>query len=462
MIPKVTASRVESGYIKYNILIGDVDFYAEDEIEVKIPEKLKKSFTIGNILVEEGDIVNEGDTLVLFESSSYNDLLNEHEKEINRLKIELMEFDKNYTTKINQLEKDVQDLDSQIEKYREHIAVSCVNAEELYNKMEDITKLELQQKQKIEELNKNKKLYEADIITYQDIERIEKELKALEEQIKSEYSRYDRLQQKLLNDYKDKVDEGEYKSAQLLEELEYIKSKGILSGRSRALIAKELEEAEQMLEFISKYPELKSPIDGIVEKVFYKSLDSYEGVKTIILLKQGEEFNHLIVGVAGKYENGDSSDIFKEDMSCVLKYGKHDIEGKITGNISKNGKRYLLINIGETSNIDKSKEPKNEKQSNMKIKLPETNESITMEVKGDYCDILVPNSAFISGDELFVMKTRKGFWGDEYYAVKQKVQTGEGNEYFTQITGGLVRNDTVITGWDRTLIDGATVTLPLK
>jgi len=96
MIPKVTASRVESGYIKYNILIGDVDFYAEDEIEVKIPEKLKKSFTIGNILVEEGDIVNEGDTLVLFESSSYNDLLNEHEKEINRLKIELMEFDKYY------------------------------------------------------------------------------------------------------------------------------------------------------------------------------------------------------------------------------------------------------------------------------------------------------------------------------------------------------------------------------
>lgn len=294
MMPKVTASRVESGYIKYNIPIGDVDFYSENEVEVKIPEKLKKPFIIGNIPVEEGSTVKKGEILVTFENRSYNELLSEYEKEISRLKLELMEFDKNFSVKIKQLEKDILDLNNQIEKYSEYIAVSCINTDELINKMEEIRKLELQYKQKSEEIDKNKKLYEAEVITYQDIERTEKELKSLEEQIKSEYSRYDRLQCKLLEDYKENVKEAEYKVNQLSEELEYIEDSGILNGRSRPLIERELDEKNQSLEFITKYPELRSPIDGVVEKIFYKKMDSYEGVNTIILLKQERTLKSLL------------------------------------------------------------------------------------------------------------------------------------------------------------------------
>lgn len=85
-----------------------------------------------------------------------------------------------------------------------------------------------------------------------------------------------------------------------------------------------------------------------------------------------------------------------------------------------------------------------------------------MEIRGDYCDILVPNSAFKTPEELYVLRSRQGFWGQEYYMVLQKVSPGESNEYYTHVINGLSRSDMVITGWDRELKDGITVTLPIE
>ena len=46
--------------------------------------------------------------------------------------------------------------------------------------------------------------------------------------------------------------------------------------------------------------------------------------------------------------------------------------------------------------------------------------------------------------------------------VLQKVSPGESNEYYTHVINGLSRSDMVITGWDRELKDGITVTLPIE
>jgi len=452
MMPKVTASKVESGYLRYNIPVKEVRFYSENETEVVIPEKLKRPFIIGSIHFKEGDVVSQGDTLVTFEISSHDSLIKEAEREVARLRIEFMEFDKNYSSRVSQLEKDILDLDVHLEKYREALAVSCENTDELISRAEEIRKLTEQYHKKAEspEFKNNMMLHEAGILPSQEIEKMKSELKSMEEQVAAREAEYEHLKKKLIEDYENRLKEGEYRRGQLAKELEYIKSSGILNGKSKSSIEKELMEAEQWMELILKHPDIRSPVDGVVTRVFYDTNGSYDGLKPILLIKPEGEIKSFIVSLADSYRLQDADDILKEDAPCVLKYGRNDISGKIAGIIAENGKSRYIINLDKPMGIDPE------------IKLPQENEMATLEVRGDYCDILIPNSALTGNGEVYALRTRGGFWGKEYYAARQEVRMGRSNEYYTEIKDGLSRSDMVITGWDRALQDGATVTFPLE
>ena len=83
-----------------------------------------------------------------------------------------MEFDKNYSSRVSQLEKDILDLDVHLEKYREALAVSCENTDELISRAEEIRKLtEQYHKGQSPEFKNNMMLHEAGILPSQEIEK---------------------------------------------------------------------------------------------------------------------------------------------------------------------------------------------------------------------------------------------------------------------------------------------------
>mgnify|MGYP000844851507 FL=1 len=338
MMPKVTATRVESGYIRYNVPISDIDFYDVSEIEIKIPSKLDRSFVIGEIAVEEGARVEEGDTLITFEKSSYNEIIKEKEKEIENLKIELLEFKKSFNQRIEQLEKEMADLNSQITLYQQEIDTGCFNTDEVRSRTEQLEKLKLQQKEKETELEKIKKQYELDLVTYQEVERAEKDLESLKMQIGSQYEENERIRLKLIEDYSNRKKEAEYKLDQLSRELNYIKETGRLNGKTEIIVKNKLDEAMAELEFLQEYPVLKAPASGIIKKIYYKETDYYDGVKPLMVIKLENESKRLIASLSGKYQTGDYSKIIKPEAPCELRYGNNTLNGVIAESLVKDGK----------------------------------------------------------------------------------------------------------------------------
>lgn len=228
------------------------------------------------------------------------------------------------------------------------------------------------------------------------------------------------------------------------QDLQYIKTTGILNGKTRDSIIVKIESLNNHIDknktCIARYQKVISSVDGVVCKVHYSKYDSYFGVKPLITVIPDNTSCSLRVKT-----NKDIIDFLDNDSNSQYKIYINNIEAETEVLKAETEEKNCFIYINykkEYENIDSFK--------------------IVVNTISKFCDIIVPNSAFISPDMLYVLQTRQGFWGKEYYVELREVTVGEYNSRKSQITEGLMRGDTVITGWDRELTSGQRVMLPLN
>ncbi len=230
------------------------------------------------------------------------------------------------------------------------------------------------------------------------------------------------------------------------QSLEYMESSGILSGKTRDGILSKIDTAKDEIDkkrlYIEKYQKIVSEVDGIVSGVHYLQYDIYSGIKPLITVIPDDTSRSLKVKTSKMI-----LDILQNDTANTY-YINDDIEVEAeiikTEVVEKDCFLYLVLK-GETTEYGNIK-------------------SLRMEIntKSEYCDILIPNSAFFSPQSIYVLKERDGFWGKEYYVESYEVLVGEYNNMKSAIISGLRRGDMVVTGWDRELTDGQRVFLPLN
>lgn len=85
------------------------------------------------------------------------------------------------------------------------------------------------------------------------------------------------------------------------------------------------------------------------------------------------------------------------------------------------------------------------------------NQSYLLSYESDSYQALVPNTAFVTEDTVYVLtrQYRSGRWEDVVQAVKVKREAG--NAYYTPVISGVRAGDQVITSWDRPLVMGQPV-----
>lgn len=116
MTPKVTFDTVESGYIKETFSYYTDEFYMayDSSEEVMVPYNLEDPLEIISISVKEGDKAAAGDELIAFDAAPLEESIAELRVQLGSTEVQLKEFNKNYTEKICQLEKSIEDCKSQI------------------------------------------------------------------------------------------------------------------------------------------------------------------------------------------------------------------------------------------------------------------------------------------------------------------------------------------------------------
>jgi len=239
----------------------------------------------------------------------------------------------------------------------------------------------------------------------------------------------------------------EYKKQNAVTDLEYITDTGIFNATTRKTILTELKKEEVLLNDLKSLSgssiAIKAPADGIVTDITVKEQDKYEGIDTLLSIAPEDTKIKLMVKI-----EADQVKKFEEGASCSISFDDKTIKGKIGGLKNTDGTYYLVLEPESTAEIDL---------------LFLNDADIKVETESEYYNIIIPNAAFAAQDnEVFILRTRKGFWGKEYYVQRQRVQIGEENEYYTSVESGLSNGDIVVTGWDRDLTDGASVMLPLE
>lgn len=229
------------------------------------------------------------------------------------------------------------------------------------------------------------------------------------------------------------------------QSLEYMESSGILNGKIRDSIVSKIDTANNEISknklCIEKYQKIISEVGGIVSGVHYSQYDSYPGIKPLITVIPDDATCNLKIKASKAI-----LDILQDGTTNTY-YINDDIE--VEAEIIKTEvveKDYFIFldlkaEIAEYENIKGLR--------------------MEMNTRSEYCDILIPNSAFFSPKNVYVLKERDGFWGKEYYVESYDVMVGEYNNMKSAITSGLKRGDMVVTGWDRELTSGQRVFLPL-
>ncbi len=186
------------------------------------------------------------------------------------------------------------------------------------------------------------------------------------------------------------------------------------------------------------------PESGYIETSY-----TFNGVKAF-----SDEAHDSVIKLMADYQAG-QEEKFKEGTPCTIFSGRNSINGKIEGYFTVQGAKRIVI----APEFPESSEPSD---SESLIDIQDQNIFISIVLPGEYYDCIIPNTAFVTPDEVFLLKSMRGFWGEEYFIERRRVVAGVGNGFRTQVLSGMRNAEMVVTGWDRELIDGARVTLPLN
>jgi hypothetical protein len=358
-------------------------------------------------------------------------------------RIELMEFNKNLKDRINQLNKDIYDYSFQITDLEKEIASKCINDDLLKNKNKEIIDLKNKVSEQLQTVKNNDVLYKAGSISKADIDKASKELEQYKKDLEQSKTDYTALQNKLIKDTEIRLSDAKYKKNTAENSLKYINDTGILNCKTENSIRLEYEQLKNQLEIIKNSVNnnytLLSPVSGTVGYIHPES--EYKGIDILASVIPVDEQPLYAVNI-----DKDSLESLEPDTACTLKTGTTDNFCNIKGVQSFNGKDYIILALRGTN-----RQPVSGISS----------QNVQLLISGNFHNVIIPNTAFIGEDEVFILKTQNGFFGEEYYVSKYKVIVGEYNEQYSAITSGLNSQDIVVTGWDRQLEDGCRVMLPL-
>ena len=95
------------------------------------------------------------------------------------------------------------------------------------------------------------------------------------------------------------------------------------------------------------------------------------------------------------------------------------------------------------------------------MELPDDSTPIGLSITlfGNYYNLVVPVSAMISANQLYVIEKKDGFLGEEIYIHKRDVNVDFISEGNVILIDGISMGEFVVTGWDRPLKDGQRVML---
>lgn len=444
--PKVLATITESGYLKDTYTIDSIEPYSENVHSVTIPFKLQQPLPVDQIFIEEGKTVEKGAPLLSFNQYTLNSLIREYKKQVVSLKSELQTFDFGVKDQSSTLQKEIYTTKSELAELEQLMEDGISNLPELKAKAEEIDVLKKQYIQDLNKVEASKAQYEEGSITASEILDMQKELEELSAKIASAEKVYKEQLEKETAEKLRLKEELEYQLKVSTEKLNALQTTGIYNQKSRTLIEMELKDAEEKLQTLIQLQDqdcrILSPVSGTVVSINRNLFQGYMGIDSLIKVNLGESVTAYALRMEKAPKQG-----FSEDTSCSITLGSQTLQGKITQILLEGTGVCLIMELDRGKSID--------------FQELKTSNAV-LEIKSNYCNIMIPNSAFVSQDEVYVLKSRKGFWGEEYYVVKQKVVLGQSDSSRTEILNGLVKVDKVITSWDRELTDGATVSLPLE
>ncbi len=496
MTPKVTAARPESGYITTTYSFGNVRTYSEDSFELKLHFRLNQGIYISEVLVGKGSTVREGDPLIIFDKRSCDDLLDAKRRELDAVLIELSEFEKGFADRIAQLENEIESCSKEIAKLDASIEENYVNDAQLVEIQHEINAAQADYETAEKKHGELLELYESGAVPKSEVDESGTNLARLKDRIQLAQERYNRVQKQLLEQGLKQRDELAKRKEAARSDLKYMQDTGIYNGKTWVSIMKRVDEIKgQELELestVGTYT-LTAPFDGVVTEINAEKGMMYYGMDTLVTIRPYDAKTVLLVPLADGQE-----EIFKENTDCEIEYEEEKIRGKIAGFRKHEGRMHMVLEpvVEAGAELGRGSESGLETGSNTRSGSvsdsgagagngagsgteDEAGEGrsrhesspfagirdgsyIRINIKSEFIRTIVPNSAFVSQDKVYVLKQRMGFWGEEYYVVERQVMTGTGNEYVTQITEGLSPDETVVTGWDRKISSGMRVMLPLK
>lgn len=445
MTPKVISASVDSGYIRTKHSVKNVDVYSQDTVPLGIPFKLSEPIDVIRIHIRPGSMVERGDSVVTFGTYSFNKVYADVEEELQNRNTELLEFEKAYGDRRIQLEKEIQDYKGEIKKFEDYLSQKCTNVDELKRMNDEITVLEESLVEAEKKYISNKSLYESGAISKQAYEKSFSELDNMKKGLVKKQDDFKALQKSLVEEYDSRKKDTEFKLDKSEKSLQYLVDTGILNGKTSGTVKERLDELDNAFSVLNKIKEenytIVSPTDGLAGNIHIEN-SKYGGLDTILNIIPKDTVPCVALFIEDINENLD------EANRCTLNTGQEELLVKFSGTKVINRQRYMLFKVNKHITIDYKS-------------LMSVNSTPILETKGLYCNMIIPNSAIIERDKVYVLEERKGFWGDEYYASRQKVRIGQYNEHYSEIIGGLFRRDRVITGWDRELADGGRVMIPI-
>jgi multidrug efflux pump subunit AcrA (membrane-fusion protein) len=445
MTPKVVAEPVESGYIRINYMVESVDLYSENSVAVTVPVRADTSVGVAKAHIEPGSMVSAGDSIVTFEAASFNNVFEAAKQEYENKRIEFLELERAYEDKKKNLQRDIENWEYEIKKIEAALSDNCKNTDDLKRLEKEAADMKERLDNTKAEHEALKLQYEGGLVSRQDYEKSLSNIQKLEKDLENKRNEYGQAQKKLVEEYTLDKKDYEFRLKGLQEQLDYINTTGIINGKPLEAVRTALEELEDRLTALEAIKNngytVAAPREGIAGKIYIDG-GFYKGPDAILNIIPGNDEVMYALRIEEKHMDSIDSNAY-----CTIIAEKTEIPVEKVGITSINGKMHLLFRQRADMRQDY-------------ISLLTSNPRL--EKRGGYCDAIIPNSALVESNKVYVLEKRQGFWGEEYYAQKKEVVTGQSNENKTEIINGLSRNDTVITGWDRALSDGARVMLPIN
>ncbi|NLM61126.1 MAG: HlyD family efflux transporter periplasmic adaptor subunit [Clostridiales bacterium] len=222
------------------------------------------------------------------------------------------------------------------------------------------------------------------------------------------------------------------------KELDHLLTTGILNGRTENQLAQALDEAKSRLDVLEKLlvrPEIQSMGEGVVCSVYIEDGIPFSGGVLMDYAQEGSE--QVLVFTGG--------DIYRvsREMPCAVTAVFNQQEFKMEGVVGTTRGGKAVVHIPDQKSFVANA---SEYSAEVILKSHTTKKAI-------------PATAFITDDDVYVVKSRRGLFGIEYYLQLREVERDWYDSKNVEITSGLAFDDLVVVGWDREIYDGAIVDL---